>query len=109
MASSLAGDPATTPSQGPAAAAHLPLRTAAESPTGVRKLANREIAVLRLVATGLSNKAIANQLGITQKTVRNHMSAVFFKLGVSNRTAAALYMLSAGDVQDGVRVRVRVP
>lgn len=62
----------------------------------IRKLATREIAVLRLVAGGLSNKEIAIELGISQKTVRNHMSAVFSKLGVSNRTGAVLYAMRSG-------------
>lgn len=67
-----------------------------EGSTAQKKLANREVMVLRLVASGLSNKEIARQLGISHKTVRNHMSAVFFKLGVNNRTQAVLYAVRSG-------------
>lgn len=93
VASGLTLDLLTTPSRGPAAVAHLPLRAAAVSPS---RLSRREVAVLRLVAMGRSNKEIAVELGISHKTVRNHMSAVFFKSGVNNRTEAVLYALRSG-------------
>lgn len=83
----------TTPSRGPAAVAHLPLRAAAVAPS---RLSKREVTVLQLVAMGRSNKEIAVELGISHKTVRNHMSAVFIKSGASNRTEAVLYALRSG-------------
>jgi DNA-binding NarL/FixJ family response regulator len=46
--------------------------------------------VLRLIGEGLSNKAIANTLGIAFHTVRKHVSVVFERLGVHNRTEAAM-------------------
>lgn len=52
--------------------------------------------MLRLVAMGRSNKEIAIELGISDKTVRNHMSAVFFKSGASNRTQAVLHAMRSG-------------
>ncbi len=54
-------------------------------------LSTREIEVLRLVADGHPNKAIALRLEISEKTVKNHLSAVFQKLGVTDRTQAALW------------------
>jgi DNA-binding NarL/FixJ family response regulator len=52
-------------------------------------LTRRESDVLRLVAAGLGNAAIAVRLGVSAKTVRNQVSAVLTKLGVSSRTEAA--------------------
>ena len=54
-------------------------------------LTAREIQVLRLVATGRTNRAIADELGISEKTVARHVSNIFTKLDVSSRAAAATY------------------
>jgi DNA-binding NarL/FixJ family response regulator len=51
-------------------------------------ITEREAGVLRLVATGLTNQAIAARLGLAPKTVRNVVSVVFVKLGVSSREEA---------------------
>lgn len=51
----------------------------------------RETEVLGLVAQGMSNKAIAVRLGISDKTVKAHLTRVFAQLGVSDRTQAALW------------------
>lgn len=53
-------------------------------------LSPRETEVLALVARGLSNRAIGNTLFISQKTVKNHLYSIFRKLGVKDRTNAAL-------------------
>jgi DNA-binding NarL/FixJ family response regulator len=58
-------------------------------PVAALGLTPREGDVLRLLAAGLTNEAIARRLGVAQKTVRNQVSAVFTKLGVDNRAAAA--------------------
>jgi DNA-binding NarL/FixJ family response regulator len=63
---------------------------------GAGKLSLRETEVLRLVGQGLSNRKIARELDISEKTVKNHLSAVFCKVGVAGRTQAALYALHAG-------------
>ena len=55
------------------------------------RLTFREVQVLRLVATGKTNKAIAEHLAISDKTVARHISNIFTKLGVSSRTAATAY------------------
>jgi DNA-binding CsgD family transcriptional regulator len=59
-------------------------------------LTSREREVLALVAKGLPNRNIARYLGISEKTVKNHLAAVFVKLGVSDRTQAALHAVRTG-------------
>jgi DNA-binding NarL/FixJ family response regulator len=54
-------------------------------------LTTREREVLKLVADGLPNKQIARALGITEKTVKAHMTKIFAAIGVTDRTAAALW------------------
>ncbi len=58
---------------------------------GAGDLTAREVEVIRLVARGLTNRAIAAELVISEKTVARHMSNLFAKLGVSNRSAATAY------------------
>ena len=60
---------------------------ATESPTA---LTGRELEVLRHIAEGASNKAIARALGISSHTVKFHVAAILAKLGVDSRTEAAL-------------------
>jgi DNA-binding NarL/FixJ family response regulator len=62
----------------------------------VPSLSEHELRVLKEVAAGLSNKQIARRLGISPSTVRNHLSRVFNKLGVSNRTGAVLKAIGRG-------------
>jgi putative transposase len=52
------------------------------------KISRRELSVLSHVAAGQSNKQIGKQLGISQKTVRNHLSRIFHKLRANHRTEA---------------------
>ncbi|MHB8064615.1 MAG: response regulator [Ruminiclostridium sp.] len=54
-------------------------------------LTNREIEVLKLIAEGMINKEIAKNLFISEKTVKNHISNIFKKLDVNDRTQAAIY------------------
>jgi two-component system response regulator DegU len=54
-------------------------------------LTAREIEVLELIADGMINKEIAQKLFISEKTVKNHVSNIFRKLDVSDRTQAAIY------------------
>jgi len=60
------------------------------------KLTERETAVLRLLADGLNNQEIAWRLQLSQGTVRNHISAIFSKLEVTERTQAALIAIRHG-------------
>jgi len=59
------------------------------APSGLPVLTERELEVLRLVAAGAPNSRIAAQLWITEQTVKFHLSKVYRKLGVSNRTEAS--------------------
>jgi DNA-binding NarL/FixJ family response regulator len=63
------------------------------------ELTPRELEVLTLVAEGLGNKEIAAELAISEKTVKNHISNIFSKLHVYDRTQAMLYAIRAGLVQ----------
>ena len=56
-------------------------------------LSSREFEVLKLVSEGLFNKEIAYKLSISEKTVKNHVSNIFKKIGVSDRTQAAVYAI----------------
>ena len=60
-------------------------------PQPVHGLTPRELEVLRLVAAGETNKAIAATLVLSERTVDRHVSNIFAKLGISSRTAAAAY------------------
>jgi DNA-binding NarL/FixJ family response regulator len=73
-----------------AAAALLPQNRPAQD-TGAAALTPREREVLALVATGLPNKSIARRLGISEKTVKAHLTRVFTVVGVADRTSAALW------------------
>lgn len=60
------------------------------------QLTAREREVVDLIAAGLSNQAIAERLGLAPKTVGNHVSAIFLKLGVSTRAEAIVLARDAG-------------
>jgi len=79
----------------PAAAAKL-----AEGVTRVQ-LTPRELATLRLLADGKSNKEIANSLGISERTVKTHLGHLFEKLGVTSRTEAVKIATRRGLVRLG--------
>ena len=64
---------------------------AQRAPDRLDALTAREREVLALVAEGLPNKQIARALGITDKTVKAHMTKIFAAIGVTDRTAAALW------------------
>ena len=69
------------------------VRRRREGPAG---LTQREVEVLRVLARGLSNKAIAQELVISPKTVANHIEHIYAKLGVSTRTSAGLFAMQHG-------------
>jgi DNA-binding NarL/FixJ family response regulator len=79
----------------PAAAAKL-----AEDVTRVQ-LTPRELATLRLLADGKANKEIANELGISERTVKTHLGHLFEKLGVTSRTEAVKVATRRGLVRLG--------
>ena len=59
-------------------------------------LTAREVEVLRLVATGLTNRGVAARLSLSEKTVARHLSNIFAKLGLSSRSAATAYAYEHG-------------
>jgi DNA-binding NarL/FixJ family response regulator len=74
----------------PKAAREL-LTLRAGRPSGAPQLTDREREVLTLVRLGLANKQIARRLGISERTVKAHLTSVFTRLGVADRTQAALW------------------
>ena len=56
-----------------------------------QQLSSREVEVLRLVAAGLANKQIARRLGIAERTVKAHLTNIFTRIDVTDRTQAALW------------------
>jgi DNA-binding NarL/FixJ family response regulator len=79
----------------PAATKYL-TREAHTPPDSPEKLTERETQVLCLIAKGMSNKEIAAQLVVSEKTVKTHVSNVLAKLHLPSRTQAALYALREG-------------
>ena len=67
------------------------LTTRAEVPGSAVTLTSREAEVLELVRTGLANKQIARRLGISERTVKAHLTSVFQRIGVADRTQAAIW------------------
>jgi DNA-binding NarL/FixJ family response regulator len=65
-------------------------------PRAIEALTPREREVLRLIAEGLSNKRIARELGVAEKTVKTHVGHVLAKLDLTDRTQAALYAVREG-------------
>ena len=60
------------------------------------ELSHREVEVLRLIAKGRTNKAIAEELFLSEKTVKNHVSNILRKLEVNSRTEAAILAVQTG-------------
>ena len=67
-----------------------------QKPPTTEPLTEREVSVLKLIAQGLSNQDIADQLVISEATVRTHVSNILSKLHLASRTQAALYALREG-------------
>jgi DNA-binding NarL/FixJ family response regulator len=91
-----AGDTHIDPAIGGKLFAHVVQSTGQPSTSIADKLSNRELDVLRLVARGLTNTDIAQQLMLSEGTVRNYVSAILEKLDVPDRTQAAILALKHG-------------
>jgi DNA-binding NarL/FixJ family response regulator len=74
---------------------------AADASMSALPLSAREIEVLDCVAQGLSNKEIADELFVTEQTVKNHMTSVLRKLDVNDRVQAVLYAVKNGWIEIG--------
>jgi len=82
----------------PSVAAKLMQEVAGERPAA-SGLTDRELEVLRLIARGLPNKQIAQELVVSEKTVKTHVSNILAKLHLADRTQAALYAVREGLAQ----------
>jgi DNA-binding CsgD family transcriptional regulator/N-acetylneuraminic acid mutarotase len=74
--------------------------------TDQNELSDREIEILKLVATGASNKEIAYKLSISPNTVKVHLKNIFAKIGVMSRTEAAMYAVKRGWVGESVHLNI---
>jgi len=72
------------------------LQRSSDLPPSEEPLTEREVEVLKLLAQGLQNKEIAEELVISERTVSTHVSNILSKLHLANRTQAALYALKEG-------------
>ena len=64
--------------------------------TSTEHLTHREMEVLKLVARGMNNRDIANELGVGLRTVKSHLETIFSKMGVNSRTEAVLEAMKHG-------------
>jgi DNA-binding NarL/FixJ family response regulator len=83
--------PVTMPTAAPVGLSMAP--SVPKAPTYPDGLTAREVEVLRLVAQGLTNEHVAEQLVISPRTVNTHLTAIFSKIGVSSRSAATRYAI----------------
>ena len=74
----------------------LLVRSAAAQEGLVEELTDREMEVLRLMAAGYRNERVAEALGVTEQTVKNHVRSIFGKLGVETRVEAVLFAIAQG-------------
>ena len=63
-----------------------------------QRLTKRELQVMSLISKGMSNKSIASNLNISDKTVKNHVSSVLKKIDLNDRTQIAVYVLSNNEM-----------
>lgn len=77
----------------PSIAAMLRQSKIIEQQNRVEALTKRELEIIKLLVGGLYNKEIADNLNISEKTVKNHISSIFRKINVSDRTQAAVYAI----------------
>ena len=73
-----------------------PAASATDRPQEARVVSGREAEVLRLIGRGLSNKQIARDLDIAERTVKAHVGSIFRRIGVADRTSAALWARDHG-------------
>jgi DNA-binding NarL/FixJ family response regulator len=72
-------------------------------------LSEREMEVIRLIALGLTNRQIAANLKLSEKTIKNHVSHIFRKLKITARTQAAIHAISNNMLRTGDRVDAAAP
>jgi DNA-binding NarL/FixJ family response regulator len=69
----------------------LPTAATGSAPPAAQGLSKRELEVLRLIATGKTNKTIARELFVSERTIDRHVSNIFTKIGVGTRAAATAF------------------
>ena len=74
-----------------------------------QSLSEREVEVIRLIAIGLTNRQIASQLKLSEKTIKNHVSHIFRKLKITARTQAAIHAISNNMLRAGDRSEASQP
>jgi DNA-binding CsgD family transcriptional regulator len=82
-----------SPTATPSSTSEQPSARAAEHPAG---LTSREVEVLSLVATGMTNNEVAERLFVSPRTVHRHLNSVYHNLGVRSRTAATRFAIEHG-------------
>jgi len=70
--------------------------------TDAQALSPHEMAVLEVVATGLTNAEAARRLGVSVHAIKFHLASIYRKLSLSNRTEAAIWLLRQRQAHDGV-------
>jgi DNA-binding NarL/FixJ family response regulator len=95
LAAALSAAPSSAPSSALSAAGAAPAGGPGPIPSAT-ELTAREIDILRLVAAGSTNREIAARLYVSEGTVKNHMSRILTRLGLRDRTQAALYAKDHG-------------
>ena len=71
---------------------------------GMRRLTPREAEVVQLLTEGLSTREISQKLSVTEHTIRNYLSSIYDKLGVSSRVELALYAVAREDLNGPLRM-----
>jgi DNA-binding NarL/FixJ family response regulator len=92
----LAGEHVLTPDLASRFLREFQARQGRPRPAGLALLSGREEQVLKLLATGETNRQIARRLFVSEETVKSHVAAIFRKLEVSDRTRAAVVAVRAG-------------
>ena len=92
----IAGEHVLTPDLASRFLREFQARQAPARPAGLAQLSTREEEVLKLLATGETNRQIARRLYVSEETIKTHVAAIFRKLAVSDRTRAAVLAVKAG-------------
>ena len=82
----------------------MPEKQVADDAAKAAGLTERETSILKALARGLSNDAIGKELWVAEQTVKFHLTNIYRKLGVANRTEAARYAFEHGLIEHGASI-----